>query len=292
MKIELVEDARASIGESPLWVPQEETLYWADIKAPCLFARKLTDDSQRRWVLPADIGGFALDGRGRALVALRTGLHWLSLDTGRLALAAPAPFDPALIRFNESGCDSTGRFWVGVMTDPLEGRQTDRKGALYSYKTAEGLRAYPDFAEITNSMAWSADEQSMYLSHSEERVIYRYLYDREIGALGERRVFARQPGPGIPDGAAMDEEGHLWCANHGGFCLHRYAPDGALAATIALPVSQPTKCCFAGKALDWLYITSAREGLDDAALAREPQAGGLFRLRPGPRGLERHWRVR
>jgi sugar lactone lactonase YvrE len=38
--------------------------------------------------------------------------------------------------------------------------------------------------------------------------------------------------------------------------------------------------CFAGPDLADLYVTSAREKLDDAALRREPQTGGLFRLRP------------
>ena len=33
-----------------------------------------------------------------------------------------------------------------------------------------------------------------------------------------------------------------------------------------------------------LYITTAWMGLDKAARAGQPQAGGLFRLRPGVRG--------
>ena len=49
--------------------------------------------------------------------------------------------------------------------------------------------------------------------------------------------------------------------------------------------------CFAGPALDELYISSAREKLTEAQLAKEPNAGGLFRLRPGIAGLPKHWRV-
>src|ERR1700757_718173 len=133
MTPELVLDCRAIIGESLLWVPEEGRLYWADIKAPALHALHLTSGQTKCWDLPSDIGGFALDGAGRALVALRNGLYWLSLNTGRQELIAPAQFNPALIRFNESACDSKGRFWVGTMTDPVPGVHTDRTGALYSY---------------------------------------------------------------------------------------------------------------------------------------------------------------
>ena len=89
---------------------------------------------------------------------------------------------------------------------------------------------------------------------------------------------------GLPDGAAMDTDGGYWCAIHGGGRLHRYTPDGRLDQVIELPVSQPTMCCFAGKHLDELYITSAREKLSEDQLRQEPHAGGLFRLRPGVSG--------
>jgi sugar lactone lactonase YvrE len=49
--------------------------------------------------------------------------------------------------------------------------------------------------------------------------------------------------------------------------------------------------CFAGPDLADLYVTSAREKLDDAALRREPQTGGLFRLRPNIPGQPKAWRV-
>jgi len=40
-----------------------------------------------------------------------------------------------------------------------------------------------------------------------------------------------------------------------------------------------------------LYVSSAREKLDKAAIAREPHAGGLFRLHPKIPGQPKHWRV-
>jgi sugar lactone lactonase YvrE len=52
-----------------------------------------------------------------------------------------------------------------------------------------------------------------------------------------------------------------------------------------LPCAQVTCCAFGGVNLDWLFVTTARTGLDAAALAREPQAGSLFAIDVGVRGL-------
>jgi sugar lactone lactonase YvrE len=49
-------------------------------------------------------------------------------------------------------------------------------------------------------------------------------------------------------------------------------------------VSLVTKCAFGGPALDDLYITTAWIALSAAERAREPLAGGLFRIRPGVAG--------
>ena len=290
MQVELVLDARATIGESALWVPEENALYWSDIKAQALHRTRLEDWQTQSWSLPADIGAFALDGAGRALVALRTGLYWLNLNDDRVTLVAEAPFDPDIIRFNEGACDSSGRFWIGIMVDPLDGSLSDQTGRLYSYRSDEGLREHGDFCSLTNGMAWNADETQFFLSHSYERKIFSFAYDH--GRLGARTDFASVETPaGIPDGAAIDAKGGYWCAIHGAGILHRYSPAGALDQVVAVPASQPTMCCFAGPELNDLYITTAREKLDLEQLKAEPYAGGLFRLRPGIPGQPKHWRV-
>ena len=99
--------------------------------------------------------------------------------------------------------------------------------------------------------------------------------------LGAPRDFISVPqNLGVPDGAALDEEGCYWLAIHGGGRLRRYRPDGQLDRELMLPVSNPTMCAFAGPALETLFITTASHGKSE-----EAHAGGLFRCRPGMRGL-------
>lgn len=289
--VELLQDAHATIGESLLWEPDEAALYWMDVKAPALYRLDPGSLAQRRWSLPADIGAFALlPGQHAALVALRTGLFTLSLADGSLDRIAAPPFDPSLHRFNEGACDTAGRFWVGTMFDPLPGHadHAAEPATLSVWTQAGGLVAQPDLADLHNGMAWSPDETLFYLSHSRTQTIFAFPYDVTSGRLGTRRVFATIPEAlGLPDGAAVDEEGAYWCALHGGGRLRRYAPDGTLLREVELPVSQPTMCAFGGSDLRTLFVSSAADGLSAAQLDCEPHAGGLFRLDPGVRGVAR-----
>jgi sugar lactone lactonase YvrE len=118
--------------------------------------------------------------------------------------------------------------------------------------------------------------------------VYRIAYELATGTMGRAEPFLDLRGEtGVPDGAAMDEQGCYWCAVHGAAQLHRYDAAGTLMSRITLPVSQPTMCAFVGPDLDEMVVTSARENLTPEQLAREPHAGGIFRFRPGVRGLPR-----
>ena len=181
--IETVLDIHATIGESATWVADERALYWIDVKAPALHRYCPDDEATRSWPLTSDIGGFALTGDGGAVVALRQGLFRLDLDSGALHLLAPPPFDPALFRFNEGACDANGRFWIGVMFDPLKGSPPVQPGRLHSFTFGEGLRAEPDAAELHNGMAWSGDGKTFFLSHSNTGEIVAFDYDGKSGKI-------------------------------------------------------------------------------------------------------------
>ena len=288
--VEVVADDGAIIGESPTWVPREGALYWVDIQAPALSGIHHDSGARQAWPLPSDCGAFALvQGQAAALVALRTGLFRLDLATGSLDRLLAPPFDPTLFRFNEGIVDETGRFWFGVMFDPLKGGTCpDRRGHLRSYSSAEGMRVHEDMAEIHNGTAFAPGGRSLFVSHSKAGTIHRRRFDPGNGTLGDPELFATiPPAHGIPDGAAMDAEGHYWSALYGGGRLRRFTPEGAVERDIVLPVSKPTMCCFAGDALDVLYVTSASEKMSAEQRRAEPLAGALLRLRPGVRGLSK-----
>ncbi|MBE7213172.1 MAG: SMP-30/gluconolactonase/LRE family protein [Gluconacetobacter diazotrophicus] len=291
---ELLLDAHATLGEAPTWHAGEQAVYWIDVREPALHRLELHSGATRRWKLDAEIGAFAVcaDGSG-AVVALRTGVFRLDLVSGAARLLAPPPFDPSRFRFNEGICDANGRFWIGGMLDPLpDAAPGPDRMPVHRFTLAEGLVPGPSASDLHNGFAWSADGREFFWSHSSERTVFRAAYDPGSGTIGTPQPFVRLgAGEGVPDGAAMDEENCYWCAMNGAGALHRYDRDGELVAVVRLPVSQPTMCTFAGPGLDRLVVTSAREGLSEAALGREPHAGALFVLDPGVRGVAKPYRV-
>jgi sugar lactone lactonase YvrE len=288
VELECVCDYAAKTGESPVWSVAEQALYWIDIQEPAVHRFDPASGEDRRWSVPDEIGCLALHATGdRAIVGLRSGLCELQLSTGALRELARAPFDPALFRFNEGGCDRTGRFWLGTMYDPKNPnlKPAQLKGEWHSYSGREGLVPHRDFAVIPNGLGWDADFRTMYVSHSQDRAIYAYEFDAEAGRLGDRRIFATIPQAlGIPDGCAIDADGGYWSALHGGGRLRRFRSNGEFDYDVHLPVSLPTMCAFGGAALDTLYVTSKSLGLTPKQRSLEPLAGKLLRFRPGIHG--------
>ncbi len=286
-EIACVLDAGASLGECPVWDERSQALYFADIHAPALFRFDPATGAVRRWDMPAKLGSFALDESGAgAVLALATGFARLDFASGALAPVANPLAGASDHRFNDGAADPAGRFWAGTMH--ASGRRAS--GRVYCLEGGEARAVYDGFF-VPNGLAWSPDGTRFHLNDS-PRAMFVADFDPASGRAGAPYVFAdARAAPGYPDGMAVDAEGFLWNARWDGGGVARFAPDGRLDRFVALPVTRPTSCAFGGPGLDRLYVTSARTGLDDAALAREPLAGGVFVLDAGVKGLPaRRWR--
>ena len=71
--IDCILDAKASIGESPVWSAEEQALHWVDILAPVLFRLDPATGDRRRRNLPEAVGSFGLCQDGAVILALRSG---------------------------------------------------------------------------------------------------------------------------------------------------------------------------------------------------------------------------
>ena len=138
---------------------------------------------------------------------------------------------------------------------------------------------------MTNGPAFSPAGDIMYHNDSARQVTYAFDVD-ELGTASNKRTFLQfSKGDGYPDGMTVDSEGCLWIAFWDGGCVRRFSPAGECLETVEAPVSRPTSCAFGGINLDRLYITSARIGLDERQLSKEPQAGGLFVAAVNAKGI-------
>jgi L-arabinonolactonase len=137
-----------------------------------------------------------------------------------------------------------------------------------------------------NTFAWSPDKTRFYTADSVRQIMWVFDYDVETGAISNRREFFSLVGTNIiPDGSTVDAEGFLWNAQWNGWRIVRYAPDGSIDRIVEMPVACPTSCIFGGENLNNLYVTSARKGQTVNRLEQQPDAGALFVLDVGVRGI-------
>jgi sugar lactone lactonase YvrE len=148
------------------------------------------------------------------------------------------------------------------------------------YRVGPDWQPVPQLGQLTisNGLAWTADSQTCYFIDTATRVIMAFDFAAATGHLSNPRAVIEVPEAwGGPDGMCIDQEGKLWVAHWGGHCVRRWDPvHGEVLATIELPVPHVTSCAFGGQNYRQLFITTARSGMDEVALARHPQSGGLF----------------
>jgi sugar lactone lactonase YvrE len=272
----------ALLGESPVWCPIDKVLYWVDIKRPAIHRFNPATGSSETWLMTEDIGCLALRQLGGAIVALRSGFAYIDFCTGEVRkLASPVLGEPNL-RFNDGRCDRRGRFWAGTLH---EKRQVGT-AALYRFDPDGQCSQMIGGITVSNGIAWSPDNLTMYFADSWTRTIFSFDFDLDSGTPYNRRIFAELPlGSGVPDGATVDSEGFLWSANFDGGCITRYAPNGSVDRVIQMPVQRPTSCAFGGEDFSILYVTSASLDLTEKQRIAAPLAGGLFAVDAGVKGL-------
>ena len=275
-------DAKASLGECPVWSAEDRVLYWVDINAPSLNRFDPAAGLNTAWAMPESIGCFALRARGGFVAALRGGF-WLLDREGKLERkVADAPYDPAHHRFNDGRADARGRFWAGSMNE----KRDAATAKLHRLDPDFRLTAVIDGITVSNGLAFSPDGRTLYHADSPTQTVHAHDFDAPTGTIANRRVVKRFTADGdFPDGAAVDRDGCYWSALYRGGKVVRISPQGELLAEFAVAARCPTMCAFGGADLRTLYVTSARQKRDPEELARLPQSGGIFAMRVDTPGL-------
>jgi L-arabinonolactonase len=287
VKADLLVDARARLGECALWCDLTGALYWTDIENSTLSRWHAADGRLRQWTLPERVGSFALCHEpSQLLLGLASGIALFDLEREALTPIVPVEPEQPRTRINDGRCDAQGRFVFGMFDQAARSEPIGHFCRVDSDLSVERL-PLPSVA-VANSIAFSPDGSRLYYADSPTREIHCCDYHAD-GRIGPSRLFARLPSSQrYPDGSTVDADGGLWNAQWQGSCVVRYDNAGNESVSIRLPTSQPTSVVFGGPLLDHLFVTSARAGLDGQTLRVEPNAGGVFSVNPGWRGLPEH----
>ncbi len=285
-ELELVVDAKALVGEGPVWYAPKQVLYWVDIEGAALHVHDPNGEPDAVYPVGCRVGAAVPRKSGGMVLATENGFEAYDWDTGkREPIADPESHLPNN-RFNDGKCDVRGRFWAGTMSLIKE----ENAGSFYVLEPDHTTRHLFGNVTTSNGLGWSPDGRTMYYIDTPTLLVEAFDFDEENGQISNRRTVLKFPdGVGRPDGMTVDAEGMLWIAHWEGGRVTRWNPaDGSLLHTVHVPADRVTCPVFGGKHLDTLYITTARIRLDDEALTRQPHAGGLFALRPGVQGLPSH----
>jgi len=286
MSIELITSIPCAnlLGEGVQWNPEDGCIWWTDIQQARLLRYHLVSNSLTQWQLPERLGCFAFaKNDNRLMAAFASGFAWFDPASGGVEWIARPEVQLRGNRSNDGRCDRQGRFWMGSLVEQtfVEGQTA----SLYCLNQQFQVSRHLTDLQISNALCWSPDSRCLYHADSKSQMIREFDFDPNSGQLGSGREFACTEAGVEPDGACVDAQAHLWNAQWGGSRVRRYAPDGSLSLDVSLPVSQPTCVAFGGPQLDLLLVSSARIGLSDAQLLREPQAGNLFIYQTPYQGL-------
>jgi sugar lactone lactonase YvrE len=271
----------ALLGEGPIWVPSEGSLYWVDIKGQRLFCWTAATGETESWVPPFQIASLAPVAGGGFIAGTVNGFAFVDPRAGHYDVIVRPPSEPTGNRFNDGKLDRRGRFWAGTMDDA----ERQATGSLYRFVPGAEPLLIDSGYRVTNCPAFNLAGTRMYHTDSGRQTIFRFDLD-EQGDVTGKQVFAQfEGGHGYPDGMTVDAEDCLWVAFWDGWCLRRFAPTGNQIAEVAMPVARPTSCTFGGADLATLFVTSARVNLSEVKLSRQPLAGSIFALEPGVRGV-------
>ncbi len=311
-------DARAVLGEGPVWDQEEGFLYWVDIIPGQIHWFHPESGKDESVTLEKTVGAVALRAKGGLIAALSDGFYLVDMNMDRnrnrdkdrdrdidkdkdkgkdkpsfhvSTVCLPGDILPGQ-RFNDGKCDPAGRFWAGTMQkEPLNPRC-----ALYRLESDGKCISIVQGIGCSNGLAWSSDNKTMYYIDTATRCMDAFDYDIDMGRVSNRQrivdftspaaITPDSPLAGHPDGMTIDAEGMLWVAEWRGYKVSRWNPStGRKIGEVILPVSKVTSCTFGGPELTDLYITTASTELSPSEKAAEPLSGGIFCVATDTKGI-------
>jgi sugar lactone lactonase YvrE len=283
-KVELIPDTDSQLGEGAIWNHRTNQLYWVDITGKILNIYTPRFGVNRELYIGQMIGTVVPAQTRRVVVALEQGFYYLDPETGTKNMIIDPEEAIEGNRFNDGKCDPAGRLWAGTMS--TEGKSG--AGSLYRLNPDSTVQRMIENVSISNGIAWSLDHTRMYYIDTPTQKVMGYDYDNVTGQISNGKSVIEIPSAmGAPDGMTIDSEGNLWICLWGGAAVGCWNPvSGELLRTIQVPAKNVTSCAFGDADLGTLYITTARIATSDEDLKKYPNAGSLFKVRPGVTGIE------
>lgn len=278
--MDILDHTGCELGEGAFWHPERGEFFWFDIMGRKLYRHD--GESVEARDLPMLFSAAGWIDRETLVLSGEEGLFRYNLVTSLLSPLFLIEADDASTRSNDGRADPWGGFWASTM-----GRKAERgAGSIYRYFRGT-LRELHEGITIPNAICFDADRSLGYFADSARQKVWKQALDSETGwPVAAPEIFLDLKADGlVPDGAVTDVEGNVWIAHWGAGIVACYNPDGERIGKIAVPATQASCPAFGGTDLSTLYVTTAQEGMDAAALAADAHAGKTFHYKVEARGV-------
>jgi sugar lactone lactonase YvrE len=264
------------LGESILWHPIEEALYWIDFYGPFVHRQKRAKGPVESWKieLGETMGSLVFAESGCLLLAVDHGLHLFNTGSGATRFFGDPKNGQMDLAYNDGKVDRAGRYWVGT----YHVAETLPRGIFYRVAADGSAEVADNGFVICNGPAFSPDNLKLYFSDTMSRRILSYNLDRDGAVSGRRTFFTFSADDGMPDGLTVDSVGNVWCALYGGGKVVCIDPKGTLKLSLPLPTAYVTSLCFGGPELTTLFVTTGWSTSTEATTAKD--SGGAVFMRP------------
>lgn len=270
------------LGEGPLWHPLRGQLFWFDITGQRMLSQHRGETLQ--WRFPEMVSAAGWVSRDVLLIAGERDLFLFDVETEETESLIELEADSRLTRSNDGRADPLGGFWIGTMGKKAEAGA----GAIYRYYRGE-LRCLFKGISITNAICFSPDGRVAHFTDTKTSRVMRVALDAAGWPQGTPELYLDLTAdPSGPDGAVIDAAGLMWLAQWGAGRVSAFAPDGALVRQVEFAAPHTSCPAFGGPGLTTLFCTTALQGMDAAARAAYPQAGGTFALADVAQGQAEH----
>ncbi len=257
--------------EGPVWVAAEEALIFSDIPGNRMHRWRRGQTEAEVYREPSGWGnGSTLDHDGNVLTCEHGGRRVSRAPYAQSRATLTLASEWAGQRLNSPNDIVVHSSGAIFFTDPAYGVDSGRSprfGAegqqqelnfqgVYRIDSDGSLHlVVPEGFSQPNGLAFTPDESALYIGDSQERLIWRYVVNKDL-SLGARTLFVDQkadPRRGAPDGMKVDADGRLWTTGAGGVSVH--AADGQYLGVFESP-EHAANLTFGGPDFSTLFLTA------------------------------------
>jgi len=241
--------------EGPLWIDGLGLLF-SDMQGNTVYLRSASTQAITPYFTPSGGGnGSCLDLQGNLLLAQQNKRTVARIVKGVETTVASTYEGKKLNSPNDIILKSSGS---AFFTDPPYGINASQEElgyyGIFRLSTSGKLKVLDKTLKKPNGIAFSPDESKLYVSNTEEKVIYSWDVVND-STLANKQAFFKMNSTASngADGLTVDDKGYLYCS--GPFGIWVISPNKTIVDTILVP-GQVTNCTFGDADGMSLYVTA------------------------------------